>query len=389
MNPSPADPIETVVPIETKADTASPEVSSERTGVVPAAVTPAGVTPAGRTTSSARTIATRFDLIVVGVAALVASLLGRAVAPALPGSSAGIGPLISGVEQLSGFATQFTAVMGVSTCVRLLLSTLHSPSRSFRSVGVLSSTVALPIIISASSRHLSTSWLIALVGLSGALGAVAARPALRAPQSRAAGLMLLTVTLGSLVSAFGRVLALYASQELEAELFGLARAIATAGLLLDVLSVLLAAVWVARRWRLGVGLVAGLASLAALAVWVGAHGADPVDGEGWGRFMARALVALTSHPDPFVDSGLRYFVELYALLVASVTLWSRRPPGVGEALCFALLARVSGDVPSCALMLMLAALCAVRASLEPVRPHEANSTGLGRRASLEVVAATR
>src|SRR6185295_9351817 len=105
MNPSPADPIETVVPIDTKADAASPEVSSERTGGVPATVTPAAVTPAavtsgvGRRVASVRMIATRFDLVVVGVAALIASVVGRAVAPALPGSSAGIGPLISGVEQ--------------------------------------------------------------------------------------------------------------------------------------------------------------------------------------------------------------------------------------------------------------------------------------------------
>ena len=385
MNPSPADPIATVGPIETKADAASPGVASERTGVVPAAVTPA----AERRASSVRIVATRFDLVVVGLAALVASLVGRAVAPALPGTSAGLGALISGVEQLSGFATQFMAVMGVSTCVRLLLSTLHSPSRSFRSVAILSSTAALPIVISASSRHLATSWLIALVGLSAALGIVAARPALRVSQSRAAGLILLTVTLGSLVSAFARVLALYASQELEAELFGMARAVATAGLLLDVLSVLLAAVWVARRWRFGAALAAGLASLAMLVVWVGSHSAAPADGEGWARFAARALVSLTAYPEPFVASGLRYFVEIYALLVASVALWLRRPPGVGEALCFALLARVSGDVPSCALMLMLAALCAVRASLEPVRPHEGNSARLGRRASLEVVPATR
>jgi hypothetical protein len=385
MNPSPADPIETVAPIETKAEAASPELQGERSTVVPAALVPAS----GRTATAVRVVATRLDLIVVGLAALVASVVGRAVAPALPGSSAGIGPLISSVEQLAGFATQFMAVMGVSTCVRLLLSTLDSPSRSFRSIAVLSSAAALPIVISASSRHLSTAWLIALVALSAALGIAAARPALRSAQSRAAGLILLTVTLGSLVSAFGRVLALYASQQVEAELFGLARGIATAGLLLDVLSVLLAAAWVARRWRFGAGLVAGLASLAALVVWVGSLGVDAADGVGWGRFTARALLSLTAHPDPFVDSGLRYFVEIYALLVASVALWPRRPPGVGEAVCFALLARVSGDVPSCALMLMLASLCAVRASLEPVRPRQEPSTGVGRRASLEVVPATR
>jgi hypothetical protein len=343
----------------------------------------------GRRAAPLRILATRFDVILVALTALVATVLGRAVAPALPGSSAGIGSLISGIDQLAGFTTQFMAVMGVSTCVRLLLTTLDSPSRSFRSVAILTTTTALPMVISASSRHLAPGWLIALVGLSAALGVTAVRSALHAPQSRAAGLMLLLVTLGSLVSAFGRVLALYASQEVEAELFGLARGIATAGLLIDATSVLLAAVWAARRWRWGVALVSALASVAAFVVWVGAQSPEPVDGEGWGRFVARALASLTAHPDPFVETGLRYFIEIYALLVAAVTLWFRRPPGVGEAICFALLARVSGDVPSCALMLILASLCAVRASLQPVRPHGAVAQPAGRRASLEVVPVTR
>jgi hypothetical protein len=342
----------------------------------------------GKRTAPARSVATRFDVIVVGVAALVASTLGRAVAPALPGSTAGIGGLISGIEQLAGFSSQFMAVMGVSTCVRLLLTTLDAPSRSYRSLAILTTMAGLPMVISASSRHLATGWLLALVGVSATLALAAARPALQVPQSRAAGLMLLTVTLGSLVSASGRLLALYASQEVEAELFGLARGIATAGLFIDALSLLVAVVWAARRWRFGMVLVASLACLAAFVVWTGVQ-SGPAEAAGWSRFLGRALASLTAHPDPLVSPGLRYFVEIYALFVAALTLGPRRPAGVGEALCFALLARVSGDVPSCALMLMLASLCAVRASLQPVRPHEAAPPALGRRASLEVVAATR
>ena len=63
---------------------------------------------------------------------------------------------------------------------------------------------------------------------------------------------------------------------------------------------------------------------------------------------------------------------------------------VGEmALSFALLVRVSGDVPLCSLMLMLAALSAVRASLQSVGPGGAPHEPPGRRAPLEVIPATR
>lgn len=342
----------------------------------------------GRRAASARVLATRLDVVLVAVAALVATVVARGIAQALPGSSTGIGPLIASVEQVAAFSTQFMAVLGVSTCVRILLSTLDCPSRTFRWSAILVCAAALPVVISASSRALPPAWLISLVGLSAALGVAAARPALYAPQSRAAGLMLLLVTLGSLVSGFGRVLALYASQEVEARLFGVARGIATLGLLVDVLGVGVAVIWLARRSRSGVALVALLASLAGAVVWFGTQGAELPRAEAVGAFVGRLLASLTAHPDPFVTAGFRYFVEIYALLVAAVTLWFRNPPGVGESLTFALLARVSGDVPSCALMLMLAAFCAVRASLQPVRPHEA-AVSTGRRASLEVVSVTR
>lgn len=342
----------------------------------------------GRRTVTARVLATRLDVVLVALAALIATVVGRGIAPALPGSGTGIGQLIASVEQVAAFSTQFMAVMGVSTCVRMLLSTLDCPSRTFRWCAVVVSAAALPVVISASSRALPPAWLISLVGLSAALGVAAARPALFAPQSRAAGLMLLTVTLGSLVSGFGRVLALYASQEIEASLFGVARGIATLGLLVDALGVLVAVIWLTRRSRAGMALAAFLASLAGAVVWFGAQGAELPQVQALGAFVGRTLAALTAHPDPFVAAGFRYFIEIYALLVAGVTLWFRHPPGVGESLTFALLARVSGDVPSCALMLMLAAFCAVRASLQPVRPHEV-AVSPGRRAPLEVVSVTR
>jgi len=372
-----------VVPVETDGGAAAAAgLSAPESATVENAKSGQSVLPG-------RVVTTRLDVLFVACWSLVAMLVGRAVAPALPGSTAGIGPLIVGVEQLAGFSSQFMAVMGVSTCVRLLLSTLESRSRWFRLVAIITTAAGLPVVISASSRHLPAPWLIALVALSAALGLAGARPALRAPQSRAAGLVLLIVTLGSLVTGFGRVLALSASQEGAAHLYGVARWIATAGLLLDAISVALVALWVVRRWRYGAGLISVVATLAGGLVWIGAQGVEPRDAAAGPLFVARALAALTAHPDPFVQSGIRYFVELSAIFMAAVTLWFRRPLGVGETLCFALLARVSGDVPSCALMLMLSALCAVRASLQPVRPHEAPLEPSGRRAALEVVPVTR
>ena len=137
--PSPIDPIETQLE-PGASDTGASDAkasklpSEQRAGAERAA---AASPESRRRVAPLRIVATRFDVILVALTALVASVLGRAVAPALPGASAGIGSLISGIDQLAGFTTQFKAVMGVSTCVRLLLTTLDSRSRSFRSVAIL------------------------------------------------------------------------------------------------------------------------------------------------------------------------------------------------------------------------------------------------------------
>ena len=55
--------------------------------------------------------------------------------------------MIVGVEQLGAFASQFLVVMGVATCVRLLLATLDCRSYLFHPVAIISSAAALPIVL--------------------------------------------------------------------------------------------------------------------------------------------------------------------------------------------------------------------------------------------------
>jgi hypothetical protein len=326
------------------------------------------------------------ELLLVGFWGLAATVLGRGLAAALPGSSGGIGPLIVGVEQLGSFSSQFLVVMGVATCLRLLFATLDCRSYLFHPVAIISSASALPIIMFASSRHLSPAWLMSLMGISAALALISALPALRMPSTRAAGLVLMTVTCGSIVSATGRIIALYASHQARAGVFELARAVATLGLALDAASLCFVAIWLLRRFRFGFVAVLAIVSLSALVVWLGARGGDA---SSWTLVVGRALSALTAHPDPFIGSGVRYFVETTAIGLAAVTLWLEWSTGIGAVLCFALLARVSGDVPLCSLMLMLAALSAVRASLQTPKADATSNEPLGRRAALEVMPATR
>lgn len=373
---SPAAPVETDVSEDSGTVEAPAESGSGKAGASPSQALPAALPM----------WSTRSDVLMVGFWALLATCLGRALAPALPGSSAGIGELIVGVEQLAAFSTQFTLMLGAATCVRLLISTLECRLHLFRPVALVTCAAALPVILSASSRHLSPDWLIALVGLSSALALASLFPALRARHSRAAGLVLLGVTSGSLVSAGGRILALYASQQVHAGLFGMARGVATAGFLVDALTIAVVTLWIGRRLRHGALIALALLVTSIALSWAATQGQAT---EPWRVVVGRALAALTAHPDPLVGPAIRYVFEVLAILLAMVVIWLRWPLGVGAALAFALLGRASGDVPLCALMLMLSALSAVRASLEPEEPSQIAAESSGRRASLEVVAATR
>ena len=128
---------------------------------------------------SRRIAATRSEVLLVGFWGVTATIIGRGLSAALPGSSAGIGPLIVGVDQIGSFASQFLVVMGVATCLRLLFATLECRSYLFHPVAIVSSAAALPIILSASSRNLPPAWLMVLMGISASLALVSALPAVR------------------------------------------------------------------------------------------------------------------------------------------------------------------------------------------------------------------
>jgi hypothetical protein len=301
------------------------------------------------------------DTRLVGIAALLATLVARALAPALPGSNVGIGRLILGVDQVAAFLSQFVVIVGAATAVRLLMRSMIERRLSYfqRLVSVVLSAAAIPIVLSAANRQIEPVWLLTLVGLSGAVVLVSVVPALRRPEARAAALVLGVATLASLVWAGARAMALEASNIAYASLFEVAQGIASVGLLLDAASCALAAFWLGRQRREGLWLVLAAAVLAVLGVWAAGSG----DGEAWRVVMARSLAALAPHPDPFVSASLRYFVEAWAVLLAGVALWTQRRTQLGPTLALALLARASGDVPICALMLLLAALSTAFLSL--------------------------
>jgi hypothetical protein len=310
--------------------------------------------------------------------ALGAVLTGRALAPALPGSQAGIDAWIAIAERTGAVLTQTLALLGTAACVRLTVTTLAHGGLSlvYRLLIVPAAAAVVTLVLGAASRRLDPGF-AAVLGLASAALALAATPsALASPATRAVGLALGCGGLGALMHLAARTLGLRASEQALASIFATARGVATAGFLLDAAGLAIGVVWLAGR--AGSRVAAPLLAAGALVATSGALGWAALGGSldgarTWQVVAGRALGEMTPHPAPLVLPLLRYAMEVAALLIAACAPFLRRADApVGSVLALVLLARASTDVPACALLLAVAAL------LLPLRAAERRGEGVRR-----------
>ena len=163
-----------------------------------------------------------------------------------------------------------------------------------------------------------------------------------------------------------RLLAIIAGDTANVSLFRAARGIATVGTALDT------ATWIVAGFGL-LTLVQGKITRRALAVaflvgitalTMGAFRGAADGAAFWQVLLLRTLTDLSPHPDPFVPLIVRYWLELALTALVALTLLSRRRLSLVElSVCLAVLSRASIDIPFCALLLALSALCALASSV--------------------------
>jgi hypothetical protein len=293
--------------------------------------------------------------------ALVATLLGRVLAPALPGSHSGIARWIVISERAAAFATQLLVLLGTLIGMRLVVVTLRLRTLPlwYRLLATAAGAAVLVLAIGAAALPLQPD--VALVlGVSSAATAIgAAVIAARPVAYRAAGLIVGLQGLAALVQLGARLIALRASEQALTNWYQAARGVATLAFLLDVACLGIALAWLSRARPLrATKLIAPLCLIAALLSWAalaGTYFGAPV----WQVIAARGLAELTRAPMPFVLPALRYLVEVLALLVAAAIAASRSGSRTLQtSLALALLSRASSDIPALGLLLLLAALLA-------------------------------
>ncbi len=295
-------------------------------------------------------------LVLLGAAA---ALLSRALAPALPGTAAGLDRWITASRALGATVSAHFFVLGSMFLVWLAVASL-AETRLPTLVRLVALPLSFTVIVIGVAAVVSTiepRWLLGLGAASGLAALVCAPRTLGAVRSRAAGLALIVAGLSAFVEILARSLALRAGARALAGWFLGAQVIATASFVLEIVALVLVALWVRGRrpWVTALG-AAAVAGLVVVTTTAGIRGMM-VDAHPFEVLVARALGELTRHPRPLVPLTMLYSLEVarYTLVTVAV-LVPRRLPTSAATLALALLAIGSTDVPACAVMLAIAAL---------------------------------
>ena len=308
--------------------------------------------------------------------ALAATLVGRVLGPALPGSHSGISRWISFTEHAAAFVTQLLVLLGTLVGMRLVVITLRTPELRlwYRLLATACGAAVLVLAVGAAELPLQPDVALVLGVSSAATALGAALITVRTEAFRAAGLVLGLQGLAALLQLCGRLVALTASDRALTGWYQTARGVATVAFVLDLMCLGVALLWLSRARPLRAAtLVLPLGLVALLLSWAAVRGTY-FGASFWQVIMARGLAELTRPPMPFVVLILRQAVELLALFLAAAVAATNNGPRMAQtALALALLSRASTDVPALALMLLLAALLGALGALREPTPALADA----------------
>jgi hypothetical protein len=288
--------------------------------------------------------------------ALVASLLARGLAPALPGVTVGLESAIVWTARVASLLTLLAAtglVAGIARLASVIASAPGAPLVA-RLVAVPSVALGCMLLLFASFRPLEPM-LALMLGVSAALvGALSARHTLADRQKRAGALVLGLTAIAGLIHVIARKLALDASDAASIAAFHAAQLSETLAALLDIAALALALLWLHRRSARGRALVPLLLALSAICGVLALRGSTPAAGT-FTVLLTRVLDPFSRGPSPLLPTALSTALDAGALLTAGGALLARGGD-IGIVLAACLLARGALDIPIPALLLELGAL---------------------------------
>lgn len=304
------------------------------------------------------------SLRVLTGAAVFASLIGRGIAPAIPGLAVGIAQFIALSGRASAFLSQLVAAGGTAAAIRLLGNALRLTKLDlgYRLIALPGSAIVVALVAAAWRTPLDPELcrIMALAAIGAALASAVA--SIRLNETRAAGLVLGVASVSGFAHLMARMMMSKAAERLDSSSLKWAVVVATLATLLDVVALALTLLHLGDGQRRKIALVSAAILLPALLVGVfAAHGSAP--GAGWLRVLAeRSLSQLSRAPTPALPSAIRFALSCAFLITAGACVLRRNRSKAAVVISLSLLSLGAADMPLPALWLVVAALLSPKLS---------------------------
>jgi hypothetical protein len=290
-------------------------------------------------------------------ASVAAGTVGVIVAPGVRGN-AGEGVVVW-ADRLSAVLAYFLLSLLVALIARgsFELVRSHTIPAGVRVMLVGGGSVAVALALHAGLRDRLVPWLPVVIAAATAVAALGgAYGSARAPHTRAAAGVLLALAFAAICRLGAWELATRAGESADLRLFGVGRALATAGVLFEASGQLLAVTWLGTRSRLMGQLGACVALVGALVLTSGVARGVHSGAAFWQAVVHTALADAPGVPDPYWFDALATFLVPASLFLALVAAAQPKQVVVIVAtMALALVSRGAFDAP-------LRALCAVVAA---------------------------
>jgi hypothetical protein len=297
-------------------------------------------------------------LALFGAFALLATLLGRSLFPAMVGAATGLAPWIEHTERVASLMSQVVAAGGVAFALRAVVTTFGRTSLGigYRMVVIPAGTAASVLTMAAAGRALEPELGSALAIAAITAAAASSAVAVLAPATRALGLALALTAVAGALNFAGIRLSQAAIENTSPAAYRTATLLTTSGFALEVVLVSLCFGWLSAR-RGGRALLLSLLSVLLVFAWgLALRGAARPGASAWLIVVARAVSGLLRAPAPIVPAAARLVLEAASTVGAVAALVASRRTPVAALLALCLLARGATDIPIPALLLVVAAL---------------------------------
>jgi hypothetical protein len=301
----------------------------------------------------------------LAVLAVVGLLLGRGVAPSLPGITVGIDTLVDATARVAALVAQLLAIAATMLAMAQMVTVARSRSVSLmvRLPAVVLGGLTILIALSAAGAPQLPDIYHAVLGTAAAtLAVIAGGDTLRLRDARLVALAVGLAGMTSLARLGGVAVAMASLDAPAANLDHWARVLATFAFGFDVALGLVAAAWVATRTRrLASPLLIVCFAIALLVTRAAA--ASPDDAGAVLVLVARVCSRLVPRPESLVPYEVEVFVAAMAFLLSLAVLVTRgQVVAFAGVIAMALAVRGAAEVPLFGVILVVAALSSILAA---------------------------